>query len=308
MIHFRYHLISLVAVFLALGIGIVMGSTVVDKAIVDSLKNRIDRAEENSIARKIENNSLRSELKGQNQQNTVLAGHSVRGYLTSLTVVVVAVGDVPEDVVVETRELLAVSGARLGAEIIINDDFANSDKATLANELKAVPGVSQIVGEETNKNKVVANVLFSMLNQRALGQTDPQLPTDQLQAIFDQNNAFQQRETSQANDPVQPVSFIVLVNRANLKNENFSSFVGGFVTPFNTTIGFNGSETQTPSRAASISKFNNQLPNWMVVDNVESPSGRATLLIAHSRKIFGVNGIYGVSSKAKNPAPELAIP
>src|SRR5690606_8538029 len=120
MIHFRYHLISIVAVFLALGIGIVMGSTVIDKAIVNSLKNRIDAAEKNSIAKRIENDALRRELKGQDLQNTVLAGHSVRGYLPSQTVVVVVLGDVSEDVVVETRELLAVSGARLGSEIIIN--------------------------------------------------------------------------------------------------------------------------------------------------------------------------------------------
>jgi len=40
MINFRFHLVSLIAVFLALGLGILVGSTVVDQVIVD----RLDRS------------------------------------------------------------------------------------------------------------------------------------------------------------------------------------------------------------------------------------------------------------------------
>ena len=42
MINFRFHIASLVAVFLALALGVVMGSTVVDRAIVESLRTQID--------------------------------------------------------------------------------------------------------------------------------------------------------------------------------------------------------------------------------------------------------------------------
>ncbi len=40
MVNFRYHIISLVAVFLALGIGVVMGSAVIDRALVDNLEGQ----------------------------------------------------------------------------------------------------------------------------------------------------------------------------------------------------------------------------------------------------------------------------
>ena len=43
MINFRFHIVSLIAVFLALALGVVMGSTVIDRAIVDGLHDRIDR-------------------------------------------------------------------------------------------------------------------------------------------------------------------------------------------------------------------------------------------------------------------------
>ena len=46
MIDFRYHLISIVAVFLALGIGVLMGSAVLGENIVQSLRNDLDRVSE----------------------------------------------------------------------------------------------------------------------------------------------------------------------------------------------------------------------------------------------------------------------
>ncbi len=49
MVNFRYHIISLVAVFLALGIGVVMGSAVIDRALVDNLEDQ-----QNVIARRVE--------------------------------------------------------------------------------------------------------------------------------------------------------------------------------------------------------------------------------------------------------------
>ena len=42
MINFRYHLVSIVAVFLALGIGIIMGTAVIDRAVVDRLERQQD--------------------------------------------------------------------------------------------------------------------------------------------------------------------------------------------------------------------------------------------------------------------------
>ena len=40
MISFRFHVVSITAVFLAIAIGVVVGSTYVDRAIVDTLRNR----------------------------------------------------------------------------------------------------------------------------------------------------------------------------------------------------------------------------------------------------------------------------
>ena len=47
MISFRFHVVSITAVFLAIAIGVVVGTTYVDGAVVDGLRNRIDTVEKN---------------------------------------------------------------------------------------------------------------------------------------------------------------------------------------------------------------------------------------------------------------------
>src|SRR3954454_15161459 len=45
MINFRFHIVSLIAVFLALGLGILVGSTVIDQKIVNRLDAEIGRVD-----------------------------------------------------------------------------------------------------------------------------------------------------------------------------------------------------------------------------------------------------------------------
>lgn len=50
MIDFRYHVVSIIAVFLALGTGIVLGSTALDRPIIDDLKRRTSGLAEDKAA------------------------------------------------------------------------------------------------------------------------------------------------------------------------------------------------------------------------------------------------------------------
>ncbi|HEC11533.1 MAG TPA: hypothetical protein ENI86_18505 [Acidimicrobiales bacterium] len=63
MINLRYHIVSIVAVFLALGIGVALGSTFVDGFVVGTLRRNVDILES-------ERNDLRNELQ---QQRELLA-------------------------------------------------------------------------------------------------------------------------------------------------------------------------------------------------------------------------------------------
>jgi hypothetical protein len=62
-INFRFHLISLIAVFLALAVGVVMGYGVLGQPTVDTLQSRIDHVEARANRIKSENNELKDEIR-----------------------------------------------------------------------------------------------------------------------------------------------------------------------------------------------------------------------------------------------------
>jgi hypothetical protein len=61
MISFRYHLVSIVAVFLALALGVLLGTTVVNQGLIDDLNRRTDAA----VKRVDELNDQVRDLEGQ---------------------------------------------------------------------------------------------------------------------------------------------------------------------------------------------------------------------------------------------------
>ena len=77
MINFRFHIVSLVAVFLALALGIVIGSTVIDRAIVDNLNDRLDTIKRESSETDKRNDEL--ELFNQREAGLPRPGQGVHG-------------------------------------------------------------------------------------------------------------------------------------------------------------------------------------------------------------------------------------
>src|SRR5207237_9891670 len=90
MINFRFHIVSLIAVFLALALGIVMGATVVNRAIVDRLNSRIDTVEKNANARKTESDQLRGQVGQLNGYIDGTTDYAVAGRLDATTVATTA--------------------------------------------------------------------------------------------------------------------------------------------------------------------------------------------------------------------------
>src|SRR2546423_12810867 len=62
MVNLRYHVVSLVAVFLALGVGVLMGTTVINKVTVDQLRKRLDSVAASVRQTRRENDSLSAQV------------------------------------------------------------------------------------------------------------------------------------------------------------------------------------------------------------------------------------------------------
>ncbi|MEY3361302.1 MAG: hypothetical protein RL531_1021 [Actinomycetota bacterium] len=138
MINFRFHVVSIVAVFMALALGVVIGSTVVDRAIVDSLRTRIDRVERNADARKAENQALRTELGQRNATIAAASPFAVTGRLTGVSVAIIVEPGVAGDAVENLVALTRTAGSTVGGVL---DVTAAWDDDARSNELRAAARV-----------------------------------------------------------------------------------------------------------------------------------------------------------------------
>lgn len=127
MINFRFHIVSLIAVFLALALGVIFGSTVVDRAIVDGLRNRIDRVEKNADAQRAENDALRAEVDRLEQYVEDVAPFAVRNSLTARAVSLVAMRGIDDAAVGAQAELARGAGARIDGILWLEDAWNLSE-------------------------------------------------------------------------------------------------------------------------------------------------------------------------------------
>jgi hypothetical protein len=127
LISFRFHIVSIVAVFLALAIGIVVGSTVIDRAIVEGLRNRVDTVSNNLDERQAANDELETQVDQLEGFVGDAAAITVDGRLAGTVAVVITDEGVDRDPVDQTIELLAQSGSTVRGVLTIDNSWTLED-------------------------------------------------------------------------------------------------------------------------------------------------------------------------------------
>lgn len=146
MINFRYHVVSLTAVFLALVIGVAMGTTVVSKATVDGLRSNLSKVEARSDSVSKSNVQLLTRLDWANRQDQGLTDQmlttTVRDALKDVPVLVIASKDVDRSVITRSLSALSAAGAKVDGTLVVNDRLLlkGENKARLAEALHVDPG------------------------------------------------------------------------------------------------------------------------------------------------------------------------
>jgi hypothetical protein len=138
LISFRFHLVTIVAIFLALAVGVVVGSTVIDQGIVDTLENRVEDVRANLEARERVNDELRQEVEDLESFVEDSARFSVTGRLTDAVAVVVVDRGIDNAPVDRTIELLDQAGAAVRGVLTVQPAWDLDDEERQASLAEAV--------------------------------------------------------------------------------------------------------------------------------------------------------------------------
>jgi hypothetical protein len=159
MINFRFHLASLIAIFLALALGVVVGAGVIDRGVVDTLNNRLDSVERTSDRIKGEN----SQLRGENGELTEAIGDlqcpAVADALVAEDIGIIAVRGVDETAVNNTVAAAQCAGGTVTGKLWLEDKWA------LAND-DDIAAMAQALGSSSKKPATLRAAAWKQLAER----------------------------------------------------------------------------------------------------------------------------------------------
>ncbi|MEV4516572.1 copper transporter [Dactylosporangium sp. NPDC049525] len=148
LINFRYHVVSLAAAFLALAVGLVVGTAAANGPIVENLNDQVVKISNEKQQLRDELDQAQTELEKNEGFADESASRLLRGTLTGRNTLVVDLQsdvDRVDEAAGEVVNRLGLAGARIVGHVKIKDDFfsatANDELLDLANS-STPPGVT----------------------------------------------------------------------------------------------------------------------------------------------------------------------
>jgi copper transport outer membrane protein MctB len=176
MINLRYHIVSLAAVFLAFGLGILAGTTVIDQGLVSTLRSNT-RALEKDL------NDLRDNASGVQRQLDVwenfgrtISQPLLQGKLTGRAVVIVEDKRVEGALLSKLAEALRFAGAKRPTRLTLTEKW-KLDSAT------DVESVRRTLGIAATEAGAVTTEAAARLGARLAGSSDPRARGDAIQGL-----------------------------------------------------------------------------------------------------------------------------
>jgi hypothetical protein len=134
-IDFRYHLVSILAIFLALGLGLVLGATALSDPLLAELQTRTSSLGKDNQDLRDQKLTMDSQLKGDEQFTRTLAPQFLADRLKGQSVVVVETPGVNDQIRVEVAKMAQEAGATYTGQVTINSKYVADDQLAVLDAL-----------------------------------------------------------------------------------------------------------------------------------------------------------------------------
>ncbi|CAN5286194.1 copper transporter [soil metagenome] len=316
MISFRFHIISLVSMFLALALGVVVGSTYVDRAIVDSLRNRIDTVSGNLDERLVDLERLSSSVQRLEDYARDSAPFAVGARLVDTPVVVVAERGVDDGQAEQLVLLLAQAGAVAPGVLWFESKWslsAEADRIQLADALSLTTTTPD--GERAAAWRAVVDELVSP-------PSDSPPPPSALATLIDMGFLTFQAVGS-TDDTVTglvgtgPRVLYVSRERSDVAVDDLVTrmteiLVANNVLTVVAEVGPDDTDAERLTEPDTVTEQVRSIPRLRAavatVDHARLEQGKVASVLALSELSTGVVGHYGYAASADRVIPEWVSP
>ena len=303
MISFRYHLVSIVGVFLALALGIVIGTTALNGPITKDLRNQVNdvKAQRDGLATQVK--TLQSQVDDAGQFATTYGAQLVSGSLPGTSVVVVSLPGTTPGMQDGVTQQIAAAGGKITGRLTITSGYLDPSRGTEINALATGP--VHPLGWVAPETSDAARLGGSLLAYVLLGKGQA---TDVQQVI----SAFAERHlVSVEGSAITPSTAVVVLGRGKLNPDAYASDAQLQLVDALAGAGGKVVVAGDPSSAtgggviASVRQQATTGSDVSTVDNANSAFGQVSSTLALAATINGQAGNYGTGEGADAlfPAP-----
>jgi hypothetical protein len=315
-IDFRYHLVSLIAVFLAVALGIVIGTTQLNGGVLDNLQTQVSGLQEDKRVLESQTQQLQGQLDDVGGFEEAVGPTLVQGALSGRSVVlVIGNGDVPADVVEGTTALLGTAGATVTGSIRLTADYGDPASERSLQAYLAGPGrpPGLTLPETGDTGELVAAMLAQVLmvpgaGGAGAGTTPDQASTSSVLAGLEELDVLSKDTSS-----VSPADFAVFLTAgaytggdAGDRNARIVQLVTALDQQGSgAVVAGDPASAQDGGLVAAIRGDATVSPGISTVDNVDTAAGRVSTVLAAAAEGRGTSGAYGIGEDTQ-PVPPPA--
>jgi hypothetical protein len=302
-ISFRYHLVSIVAVFLALALGIVVGTTALNGPITKDLRSQVNDAKKQRDALAAQVKQLQGQMDDAGQFASTYGAQLVAGALSGKNVVEIDLPGATSDMADGLAQQISAAGGKVSGRVTITKAYLDPSHGTGIDSLATGPAHPAGLSLPTTSD--AGQLGAALLAYVLLGQGQS---TDLAQVL----GGFAALHMVSSNGQnVTPATTVVVLGNGGLKPNDYAAGAelalvsalaqrGGHVV----VAGDTASATQN-GLVALVRDSKSERQAVSTVDNADTPFGQVSTVLALAGATKGLVGHYGTdqSADALYPAP-----
>ncbi|WP_020521760.1 copper transporter [Catelliglobosispora koreensis] len=306
MINFRYHVVSLTAVFLALAIGLVVGTAALNGPAADALGDQVDALRKANTQLREQVGGLTDQANREEQFVTEAAPIMLDGKLAGKRVLLVSLPS-GRDQVDGIAAKLTIAGAQIAGTVALQDKFFSRDENTALLDLAASAQPPSVPNTDLPFNSDGVETSSALLATVLLGRNPAITPADVTQVITAYSKAGYISADNNVTGGAEAVVFISglppVDRQAGSKNTALQFTLTQFdkvgVVVVGGVVGGDGNIVAEVRDDVVLAK------SISTVDNANTAQGQvATALAVQEQLVKNQVGHYGIGPKSSSLLPQ----
>jgi hypothetical protein len=320
-INFRYHVVSIVAVFLALAVGIVLGSTELRGTAIDALTKTSDNLRNDLNAKTAQVSGLQQQVNADQAFAQETEARLLSGLLAGQRVVLVTAPGAPGPVVTGLTSALRLAGATVTGQVNLQPkllDASQNNQQFLIQLAQQLAPAGTVPGNGTGLQQA-ARLLGSAILTKASpsaatsGSTTSSKPSASGQAVL--ASYAQANLVSISGQPSVPATLAFVITPesppaggvSDPANQGLITLAGQLNTAGLGTVMAGSTSGSVPGSAIDALRAGNAAGQISSVDNADMTTGQIVAVWALQRALTGHKaGSYGVAQGTTAAVPSPA--